>query len=374
MNILFCYQNGFYPENGGVQRYCYVLSKFLMNHGHKVFYLSLHNDLDFRKINNDNYFNLPEQSNLYTTKNKVYYLKLINDLQINTIINNDASNNRFKFFNTTKRLKVNHISLYHTNPIFNLKLEENPYGIVHKFRLFLINYLKKIKRRQMVSHLVAKSDRVVFLSDRYVLDMQISLRITSKKITSISNFIEIPTNTTFSIKENKVLFVGRLDDVKQVDLLLLAWKKIVAEFEDWTLTIVGTGPHENAYKELIKTKLIKGVAFVGKTDPTPFYQKAKIICLPSKYEGFGLVLAEAMSYGVVPIAFNNWLSLQDIIDDGKSGIIINDKTITGLANVLKLLIDNQKKLDIMSINSLEKSKSFDIHNTGKDWLHLLNSL
>lgn len=374
MNILFCYQNGFYPENGGVQRYCYVLSNFLINHGHKVYFLSLHNDLDFRKINNDNYFNLPEQSNLYATENKVYYLKLINDLQINTIINNDATNNRFKFFNTTKRLKVNHISLFHQNPIFNLKLEDNPFGVVNNFLFFLINFFKKLKRRQLVAHLVAKSDKVVFLSERYVLDMQNSLRIKSKKITCISNFIEMPTNTIFSIKENKVLFVGRLDDVKQVDLLLLAWNKIVTEFEDWTLTIVGTGPSENACKELIKTKGIKGVTFVGKTDPTPFYQKAKIICLPSKYEGFGLVLAEAMSYGVVPIAFNNWLSLKDIIDDGKSGIIINDKTIIGLANALKLLIDNQKTLDIMSIKSLEKAKSFDIHTIGKDWLQLLNSL
>jgi glycosyltransferase involved in cell wall biosynthesis len=374
MNILFCYQNGFYPENGGVQRYCFVLADHLKMYGHNVFFLSLINDIEFQKISAENYYHLPDKSGLYNESNKKFYLSLLQKLKIHTIINNEAANNRFKFFNSTKEIKVNHIALFHTNPIFNLKLGGNPFGVVNNFRFFLINHLKKLRRRNMVANLVSKSDRVVFLSERYVLDMQISLQITSKKITSISNFIEIPTNTTFSTKENKVLFVGRLDDVKQVDLLLQAWKKIATEFEDWTLTIVGTGPNENAYKELIKTKLIKRVTFVGKTDPTPFYQKAKIICLPSKYEGFGLVLAEAMSFGVVPIAFNNWLSLHDIIDDGKSGIIINNKTINGLENTLKLLIDKKNTLNVMSINSFEKSKCFDINNIGKEWLQLLNSL
>ena len=374
MNILFCYQNGFYPQNGGVQRYCYDLSNYLKSHGYTVFFLSLVHDEDFQKIVSENYYHLPEKLRLDTTQNKEFYFRLISELKIDTIVNNEATNKRFDFFNNTKNLRVNKLSIFHSNPVFNLKLNDKPNHLFSKIRFFLINYLKKNKRKKMINNLVSKSDKVIFLSERYVSALKVSLSISSKKITSISNFIEINSNLGYCKKENTILFVGRLDEVKQLDVLLLAWGKIVDEFENWTLNILGTGPNEKIYKNLVKTKLIKGVKFIGKTDPIPYYQKSKIICLPSKYEGFGLVLTEAMSFGVVPVAFNNWLSLQDIIDDGVNGIIVNDKSIIGLTNSLRILMFNEDNLNKMSKNSFKKAKYFDIHKIGKDWLKLLNSL
>jgi glycosyltransferase involved in cell wall biosynthesis len=94
--------------------------------------------------------------------------------------------------------------------------------------------------------------------------------------------------------------------------------------------------------------------------------------LPSKYEGFGLVLVEAMAYGVVPVAFNNWLSLSDIITHEVDGYIVNDKNTTGLYSAVDGLIKNENKLADMSQKAQESAQKFDINIIGKKWIELIN--
>lgn len=59
------------------------------------------------------------------------------------------------------------------------------------------------------------------------------------------------------------------------------------------------------------------VVFTGWQDPESFYRDASILCLTSDFEGWGMVLTEAMTFGAVPVAFNSYAAITDIIDDGK---------------------------------------------------------
>ena len=115
-------------------------------------------------------------------------------------------------------------------------------------------------------------------------------------------------------KQNIILAVGRLDDwhVKGFDVLIRAWARVVSSFkflvstDGWKLQIAGTGSEEslNYLKQLCKENGVEdSVEFLGfRKDVEKLYQEASIYVLSSRYEGFGLVLIEAMSQGCACVA------------------------------------------------------------------------
>ena len=152
----------------------------------------------------------------------------------------------------------------------------------------------------------------------------------------------IPSEMNHSQKDNRVLFVGRLySEVKGCDKLLRIWKEATKDIKDWHLDIVGDGRDKQNLIELAKELDIKNCSFHGYCDPQPFYEKAQIFCMTSIYEGFGMVLTEAMQHGVVPIAFNSYSSVHDIITDNKDGYIIPAFNEKVYAKSLRELINNK---------------------------------
>ena len=123
-------------------------------------------------------------------------------------------------------------------------------------------------------------------------------------------------------KEQRVLFVGRLDNsVKGVDRLLRIWARAGKSLPDWHLDIVGDGPDAAALKELAERLRLSNVSFEGFRNPAPYYRRASIFCMTSTFEGFGLVLPEAMQHGCVPMAFNSYAAVRDLVIPGETGIL-----------------------------------------------------
>ena len=114
--------------------------------------------------------------------------------------------------------------------------------------------------------------------------------------------------------------------------------------------------------------------FEGFQKPDGYYDKAKIFCMASAFEGFGLVLVEAMSYGVVPMAFNSFSNCSDIIDDDKNGILVTPFSINEYRKKIIELIENDEKWMKMSTCSINKSKEYSIECIGAKWLDLFYSL
>lgn len=127
----------------------------------------------------------------------------------------------------------------------------------------------------------------------------------------------------FSEKKRELLFVGRLElGQKRVDLLLKIWAKLEARFPEWCLRIIGDGPDATATKNLSKELGLRRVYFEGFCDPRPFYRSASIFCMTSAFEGWGMVLVEAAAFGCVPVAFDSYASVSDIISSGEDGILV----------------------------------------------------
>lgn len=164
----------------------------------------------------------------------------------------------------------------------------------------------------------------------------------------LNNKIVIPNSISYfpdfqSTCENKqAIAVGRYTNQKGFDLLLQAWRIVYEKHPDWHLDIYGSGDREE-YERLGKKLGVSEVVTChpAVSDIYEIYRESSIFVFSSRYEGFGLVLAEAMSTGVPAVSFACPCGPSDIIHDGIDGILVENGNIQALADGICLLIENE---------------------------------
>lgn len=145
----------------------------------------------------------------------------------------------------------------------------------------------------------------------------------------------------------KIIFVGRLTkNHKRPHLLIEAFAKLSSKYPNWIVELWGA-PDKKAYylelEHLIKSnKLEQKVFLKGSTDKVPqVLKEADMFAFPSAYEGFGMALAEGMSVGLPAVGFKNCAAVNELIKDGKTGILCDDGA-DSLASALDKLMGNQQ--------------------------------
>jgi glycosyltransferase involved in cell wall biosynthesis len=161
---------------------------------------------------------------------------------------------------------------------------------------------------------------------------------------------------------------------KRPDSALRIWASLEAKFPEWELIFLGDGPDRVCVENLSNSLNLVHVKFKGFVDPLPFYRESSILCMTSDYEGFGLALAEAMQFGVVPIVFDNWSSLKDIIIHNETGLLIPQGDMAGYGENLELLMKDDHLRKRLSDNAKVFVRKFSIDEIGKKWLNLFNEL
>ena len=177
-------------------------------------------------------------------------------------------------------------------------------------------------------------------------------------------------------KKKQVLIVSRLYNFeKRLDRALKIWKIIEQRgYTDWQLIIVGTGMHEDYLRELSEELALKNVTFTGRQDPIPYYKDAALFMMTSAVEGWGLTLTESMQTGVVPIAFDSYPALHDIITDRYDGCIIPDNDLEAYADCMEELMRNNEVRERIAKNGLESCHRFEINKIVEQWVNLIESL
>ena len=393
MHILFLYGNSIDPEKGGIQRVTVVLADYFCSQGHKVFYLSKEGTT---KIENERSYYLPNALNLLCLENKQFLKNFIREKTIDIVINQSGmdplmSNLAYSVKDTKAKL----ISCIHNALISQIQHFDTTYAVqAKKYRLgwllpltkrkIIKNFLLFLYKKKYAKHynaLCANSDKVVLLSPAFLKELRFFLKsdVNEDNITAISNPTSFDSvndvSTLLANKQKQVLYVGRIDRrQKRVDLLLDIWQKLHHKYPEWSLKIVGGGKEASLIKEQAKIKNLKNINFEGFRDPKPYYRTASLFCMTSSYEGFGIVLAEAMTYGVVPLAFNSYLSVTDIIDDGLNGSLVEPFSIADYAAQLEKYMEHPDVLARVARQAIVKSKYFDINNIGETWLSLFGSV
>ena len=218
-----------------------------------------------------------------------------------------------------------------------------------------------------------KCVRLVTLSDKFYEEVRWFSSNTDCKLAAIPNPLTIDLPTSQSVtKENELLFVGRISTEKRVDLLLTIWNQLYKRFPNWRLTIVGDGPCRETMVDYAKKLALERCSFEGFQNPLPYYYRAKIFCMTSAYEGFGLVLIEAMAYGIVPLAFHSYANVVDIIEDGTSGFLIPPFNTEKYADKLAYLMSDSDLISRIQISATKKAMEFSGIKIAQKWIDLFN--
>ena len=193
-------------------------------------------------------------------------------------------------------------------------------------------------------------EKYVLLSSHFIKPLSDYAHIKRiENIIAIGNPVTIPVyfeEWELKQKKKQLLYVGRMDyENKRVNRIVEAWKVLYEKYVDWELVLVGEGPYKSTLEEYIRRYDIQRVCFKGfqVSPPIQHYKEASIFLLTSDLEGFGLVVIESMSYGVVPVVYGSYEAIYDIIDNGKSGLITPILIIVKKAiDCISLLIENEE--------------------------------
>ena len=143
--------------------------------------------------------------------------------------------------------------------------------------------------------------------------------------------------------DNEILYVGRLDARKGLDFLITAFAEVVRHNAKAILKIAGTGKLKNKLQQLATNLgIFERVVFLGKVsdvDLKVLYQSAAIFVLPSKFEGFGIVLTEAMACGT-PVVGTDVPGIIDIVEEGH-GRLVEQGNTRQLADMLRNMLNNR---------------------------------
>ena len=246
----------------------------------------------------------------------------------------------------------------------------------------LIVNICKIITRFSIQIVYKLSNKYVVLSERFIYSLiQFANLKNSKKIVAIGNPLTVSSEGyTYNPTEKKkeILYVGRMDyENKRVNRIVEAWEELFAQYPDWKLILVGKGPHKSYLENYVRDHMIQNVSFYDfqKEPPILHYKQASILMLTSDLEGFGLVIIEGMSFGVVPIVYGSYLAVYDIINSGTDGFITPmPYTKQETINKLKYLMDNQDELNRMAVNAIKKSRQFTMESISEKWISLFNTI
>ena len=197
----------------------------------------------------------------------------------------------------------------------------------------------------------------------------------------LKNLLVIPNPLSFYPAENskldnkRIICVGKVTFQKGFDRLLEVWKLIYNKHPDWSIHIYGDIHDKGMLNQQIADSKIEHFQIHPATkNIEKIYREASIFAFPSRYEGFGMVLTEAMSYGVPCVSFDCPHGPFDILKESEDGFLVNNGSITDFAEKISLLIDNEELRKIMGVQAKKNVKRFLPEVIIDQWDELFKSI
>jgi len=242
--------------------------------------------------------------------------------------------------------------------------------LLHK-NTSLFSTIYAILNRKIYLNIVEKrADAVVTLTKGDALEWK-----NAKRVEIIPNFSIMPISNLSNGESKRVIAIGRLEWQKGYDKLIDIWKLVSPTHSDWQLDIYGEGSLEADLKKRINEAGLINVTIHPFThNISQEYAKSSIQVLTSRFEGFSLVLLEAMRHGLPCVTFDCPFGPKELIDDNKCGYVIENDNINQFAERLNYLIDNQQVRKRFAKEALMKSRKYNVDNIMNLWKELFNSL
>ena len=234
----------------------------------------------------------------------------------------------------------------------------------HLHKLFLVRDYHIMKSLRHCSCVVTLTRQDVPFWQRY-----------TQRIEVIPNMLTISPKMVLDYGAKRVISAGRYMSEKGFDRLLKAWDLIIKKHCDWELYIFGNGDTK-PYQEIAnQLDLGESVHFMPATENiAEEFAKSSIYIMSSRYEGFGLVLAEAMSCGLPCVSFDCPYGPREIITNGEDGLLAEDGVIEDLAKKLEQLMSNEELRIKMGAKAIQNISRYKPDKIMVQWINLFNSI
>lgn len=265
------------------------------------------------------------------------------------------------------------IHMYHTLGLMKNRIAQSPAEIEGDYRIE--------GERKVLSH----ADCIVAATLAEKSQLEFLYEAPSSKIAVIppgvdtSRFYPIPKDEAKEIinvdnSGHMILFVGRIEPLKGIDLLIQAIARIQTNGDlaccPHSLAIIGGEPHVSPeemnaemarLQDMVSELGIKNlVVFLGKQDQTMlpyYYSAAEVVVMPSHYESFGMVALEAMACGT-PVVASQVGGLSFLVRDGETGFVVPGKDVEKLANYLVQIIKDPELQHKLGHQSASYAKNY----------------
>ena len=382
-----CFLHHTYPGIGGTETVTNLLASCFIEKGIRVSVIAWQKPHSYNPDSLDTVY-LPDSKSLNSDENNAFISSYIEKRNIDCLINQGP------FWIPPKDIKLSKtiiISVLHYAPGFKIANQKNEIKI--KFAQSSRSIAEKIKKtiryvfsnyfskqdfrkhfRPELREIISHSDSVVVLCDEYIPEFLHLTKLNSRNITAIENGLVIEKKPD-SPNEKIIVFIGRLTRWdKRVDRLLKIWSSIQRDFPDWRLDILGDGPERQNLEKLANNLNLKNCHFRGFVNIKEYLPQASILAMTSSSEGFPMVILEAASFGVVPIAYNVSKGISHLIQNRKTGFLIKPFNQNEYISSLKTLMKDTILRADMSENAMKGASAYDIKQISEKWLTLINRL
>lgn len=343
-------------SNGGAEKMAASLSQVLNNNGYCVSIITIRNEITYQHAG------------------KVYNLGL-----------NEAT---FKPIKQLKKLIL--FKKYYQEINADLYIDfrmRNRFSLEYLLTLFVFNMKKMvftIHSYNILYHLPKSgfllkkmnASKVVVISKKALEKTQSVYHF--KNVNYIPNFYTnqiINTTKDNPFKNPFILFVGRLENnIKQIDKLIITYKKSIAKQHGIKLYILGDGTDKaNLQKLIVNENLEEQVKLLGFVEKPETYMKyCEFLVLSSKFEGFPMVLIETLANGKPVISFNCNSGPSEIITNKNNGLLVEDQNFEKLQDAINNFISNTKLYNTCKANAASSVLKFSEKEVFKKWERLIN--
>lgn len=347
---------------GGAERSVATLSKVLTAMGHEIHIVTVLNNVEYEY--EGSLFNLGELKEKNDTvfgrvSRLLAFKKYLKEHQFDVIVDNRTRGSFFREFILAS------IIYKPTNTVF----------VVHSSRLS--NYFFRPK---WLAELVYKNYQFVTVSK--AINNLVNHKYGIRKIETIYNamdfnLIDNSTKSDVNIENEFVLFYGRLvDKVKNVKFLIKAYSMSDLPNNDISLMLIGDGPDESMLKHYTaELNMNSHITFLPKTsNPFPYVKAARAVLLTSHYEGFPMVLPEALSCGTPVVSVDCESGPNEVIIHGKNGLLVGNYEIKGFVNALNSIIFDKTLYQQCKQNARSSVEHLSMESIGNQWQQLLKSI
>lgn len=219
-------------------------------------------------------------------------------------------------------------------------------------------------------------DRLMLLAPSYTRDLEWYIPdLDHSRILTVPNAYAIPESMSWEKKQNRLLYVGRMEQAqKNVMLLPEIWSHIQDDAPDWEFHLVGDGPDMARLKRRFDELDCRDVTFHGRQRADDFFRQARIFIMTSTYEGFANTLIESQMHGVVPVAFKSFSGIDWMVNDKEDACLIPPYEIPMMREAILALMRNESRLKELALAGRRNAARFSEDQVGRQWQAILADL